>query len=101
MNGYVVNNLLSRPEILASVGSYQAMVANDKDFLCSRVAYKLNLRGPAVGVQTACSTSLVAVEMAFESLSARRMRHGARRRRFHRAAAAARLSVYAGHDSVA
>ncbi len=68
MNGYIVNNLLSRPEILASVGFYQAMVANDKDFLCSRVAYKLNLRGPAVGVQAACSTSLVAVEMAFESL---------------------------------
>lgn len=68
MNGYIINNLLSRPEILASVGFYQAMVANDKDFLCSRVAYKLNLRGPAVAVQAACSTSLVAVEMAFESL---------------------------------
>ena len=68
MNGYIVNNLLSRPEIIASVGLYQAMVANDKDFLCSRVAYKLNLRGPAVAVQAACSTSLVAVEMAFESL---------------------------------
>ncbi|HEY1808654.1 MAG TPA: SDR family NAD(P)-dependent oxidoreductase [Acidobacteriaceae bacterium] len=68
LNSYAPVNLMSRPELLASVGWYQAMVSNDKDFLCSRVAYKLNLRGPAVGVQTACSTSLVAVQMAFESL---------------------------------
>ncbi|HEX3662575.1 MAG TPA: SDR family NAD(P)-dependent oxidoreductase [Acidobacteriaceae bacterium] len=68
MNSYAPVNLMSHPELLASVGWYQAMVSNDKDFLCSRVAYKLNLRGPAVGVQTACSTSLVAVQMAFESL---------------------------------
>jgi acyl transferase domain-containing protein len=68
LNTYAPVNLMSHPELLASVGWYQAMVANDKDFLCSRVAYKLNLRGPAVGVQTACSSSLVAVQMAFESL---------------------------------
>ena len=68
LNTYAPINLMSHPELLASVGWYQAMVANDKDFLCSRVAYKLNLRGPAVTVQTACSSSLVAVQMAFESL---------------------------------
>ncbi len=68
MNSYGVVNLLSNPEVIESVGGYQVMVGNDKDFLCSRVAYKLNLRGPAIGVQTACSTSLVAVQMAFESL---------------------------------
>jgi acyl transferase domain-containing protein len=68
LNTYAPVNLMSHPELLESVGWYQAMVANDKDFLCSRVAYKLNLRGPAVGVQTACSTSLVAVQVAFESL---------------------------------
>ena len=44
------------------------MVGNDKDFLATRVAYKLNLTGPAVVVQSACSTSLVATQMAFESL---------------------------------
>jgi len=68
MNTYGVINLFSNPEVIESAGGYQVMVGNDKDFLCSRVAYKLNLRGPAVGVQTACSTSLVAVQMAFESL---------------------------------
>jgi acyl transferase domain-containing protein/acyl carrier protein len=44
------------------------MVGNDKDFLATRVAYKLNLTGPAVVVQSACSTSLVATQMAFESI---------------------------------
>ena len=39
----------------------QAMIGNDKDYLPTRVSYKLNLRGPSVNVQTACSTSLVAV----------------------------------------
>ena len=68
MNMYGFLNLFSNPEVVESVGPYQMMVANDKDFLCSRVAYKLNLKGPAVAVQTACSTSLVAVQMAFESL---------------------------------
>lgn len=43
-------------------------LGNDKDFLTSRVAYKMNLRGPAVTVQTACSTALVAVVMACDSL---------------------------------
>ncbi len=68
MNSYALINLFSNPEVIESVGPYQLMLGNDKDFLCSRISYKLNLRGPAVGVQTACSTSLVAVQMAFESL---------------------------------
>ena len=45
-----------------------AHLGNDKDFLSSRVSYKLNLRGPAVSVQTACSTSLVAVHLACQSI---------------------------------
>lgn len=47
---------------------YQAFIGNDKDFLTTRVSYKLNLRGPSVDVQTACSTSLVAVHLACQSL---------------------------------
>ena len=46
------------------------MIGNDKDFLTTRVSYKLNLRGPSVVVQTACSTSLVAVYQACQSLQA-------------------------------
>lgn len=42
--------------------------ANDKDSLAMRVAYKLDLRGPAVSVQTACSTSLAAVHFACRGL---------------------------------
>jgi phthiocerol/phenolphthiocerol synthesis type-I polyketide synthase E len=44
------------------------MAGNSPDSLCTRVAYKLNLRGPAVTVQTACSTSLMAVHTACQSL---------------------------------
>jgi acyl transferase domain-containing protein len=54
-------------EHLGGTGSV-AHLATDKDFLASRVSYKLNLRGPSVVVQTACSTSLVAVHLACQSL---------------------------------
>lgn len=48
---------------------HQAMlIGNDKDFLPTRVSYKLNLTGPSVNVQSACSTSLVAVHLAVQSL---------------------------------
>ncbi|MGC9502270.1 SDR family NAD(P)-dependent oxidoreductase [Baaleninema sp.] len=53
---------------LDSVGGFQLMVANDKDYLPTRVSYKLNFTGPSVNVQTACSTSLVAVHLACQSL---------------------------------
>ena len=45
------------------------MLGNDKDFLATRVSYKLDLRGPSVDVQTACSTSLVAVHLACQACS--------------------------------
>src|ERR1017187_8230797 len=44
------------------------MIGNDKDHLTTHVSYKFNLRGPSVTVQTACSTSLVAVCLACRSL---------------------------------
>jgi len=65
---YFAFHLLSRPEILAEVGGLQVKMLNDKDFLTTQVSYKLNLRGPSVAVQTACSTSLVAIHLACQSL---------------------------------
>lgn len=53
---------------LSSLGGFQMTVANDKDYLTTRVSYKLNLRGPSVNVQTACSTSLVAIHLAAQSV---------------------------------
>ncbi|MEM1395792.1 MAG: polyketide synthase, partial [Cyanobacteria bacterium P01_H01_bin.150] len=53
---------------LGSGESYQKMIGNDKGFLSSRVSYKLNLTGPSITVQTACSTSLVATTLAYQSL---------------------------------
>jgi phthiocerol/phenolphthiocerol synthesis type-I polyketide synthase E len=62
--------VMSNPAVLAAVSAYQAMLASDSHLLASRVAYKLNLNGPAVVIQTACSTSLVATHMACQSLLA-------------------------------
>jgi len=67
MNTYVFN-LFSSPNLIKSIGTFQTSVANDKDHLTTRVSYKLNLRGPSVNVQTTCSTSLVAVHLACQSL---------------------------------
>ncbi|MCC5622300.1 type I polyketide synthase, partial [Nostoc sp. CHAB 5715] len=52
---------------VGSTGSFQH-IGNDKDFLTTRVSFKLNLKGPSVTVQTACSTSLVSVHLACQSL---------------------------------
>jgi acyl transferase domain-containing protein/acyl carrier protein len=68
MNLYLLANVLANPDAIASSGAYQVMLGNDKDFLTTRVSYKLNLKGPSVNVQTACSTSLVAVHQACQSL---------------------------------
>jgi amino acid adenylation domain-containing protein len=68
-NTYIYN-LFANPDVMKSAGGFQLAVASDKDFLTPRVAYKLNLKGPAVVVQTACSTSLVAIHLACQSLLA-------------------------------
>lgn len=65
---YLLDHVAPRREALDPAGAYQAAVANDKDFLATRVSYKLDLRGPSLTVQTACSTSLVAVCLACQSL---------------------------------
>lgn len=64
MNTYLLQNLGERYRTGSSVDQYRLMLANDKDFLATRVSYKLNLRGPSLNINTACSTSLVAVHTA-------------------------------------
>ncbi|NJN10931.1 MAG: SDR family oxidoreductase [Richelia sp. RM1_1_1] len=69
--GASLNNYLSfdlNNDQLGSGKSYQKMIGNDKGFLSTRVSYKLNLTGPSITVQTACSTSLVATTLAYQSL---------------------------------
>ena len=66
-NSYLIA-VLSHADFVAAVNDFQTIVGNDKDFLATRVSYHLNLRGPSVNVQTACSTSLVAIHVACQSL---------------------------------
>lgn len=66
LNNYYSFN--SHRDRLGSAQSYQTLIGNDKDFLTTRVSYKLNLTGPSITVQTACSTSLVATVLACQSL---------------------------------
>ena len=66
-SGYLLR-LLSNPDLVNSVGENQIVMGNEKDFLSTRTSYKLNLNGPSMSVQTACSTSLVAVHLACQSL---------------------------------
>jgi len=76
LNSYLLNNLVSGPgkarEIAIGypVRDLATVFGNDKDFLATRLAYKLNLTGPAVNIQCACSTSLVAVAQACDALKA-------------------------------
>jgi acyl transferase domain-containing protein len=67
-NAYLYSNILSNRDIVKSAGMLQIMLGNDKDHLATRVSYKLNLKGPSLAVQTACSTSLVAVHIACQNL---------------------------------
>jgi acyl transferase domain-containing protein len=71
LNSYMLMNLYSNERIresLEAAGSLQMITANDRDYLTTRISYKLNLKGPSVNVQAACSTSLVAVHLACQGL---------------------------------
>ncbi|HYV11059.1 MAG TPA: MupA/Atu3671 family FMN-dependent luciferase-like monooxygenase [Pyrinomonadaceae bacterium] len=61
-------NVYSAPNLAASAGGMQIEIGNDKDYLATRISFKLNLTGPSITIQTGCSTSLVAVHLACQAL---------------------------------
>nr|WP_121273035.1 polyketide synthase [Pedobacter schmidteae] len=67
-NTYYAFNVLPNVEKIENVGRFQVVTLNDKDYVATRTAYALDLKGPAVNVQSACSTSLLAVAQAVQSI---------------------------------
>jgi acyl transferase domain-containing protein/NAD(P)-dependent dehydrogenase (short-subunit alcohol dehydrogenase family)/acyl carrier protein len=68
LSTYLLFNLVNSQAIDADDEAFQVMIGTDKDFVATRVSYKLNLRGPSLSVQSGCSSSLVAIGMAVQSL---------------------------------
>jgi phthiocerol/phenolphthiocerol synthesis type-I polyketide synthase E len=68
MGSYLFNNLYANPEAFALAGMQQSSLFNRPDSLATLIAYKLNLKGACYSVGTFCSTSLVAVHLACQSL---------------------------------
>ncbi len=67
-NHYYTTNLLSHPDLLAMAGKLAVEYGNEKDYIALRVAYLLDLRGPAISLNTACSTSLTTIDNAYNAL---------------------------------
>jgi acyl transferase domain-containing protein len=65
---YLDANLSSHEELIERVGPYQVDIGNHAEFVPTTISFKLNLKGPSINIQTACSTSLVAVHVACQSL---------------------------------
>ncbi|MEU9608307.1 beta-ketoacyl synthase N-terminal-like domain-containing protein [Streptomyces sp. NPDC048057] len=65
---YLMSNLLGGRRIVLDSAVFELQIHNDKDYLATRTAHLLGFTGPAMSVQTACSTSLVAVHEAVQSL---------------------------------
>lgn len=67
-NTYLVNNVITHPQYFKSIEDFTKGITQEKDFPATRAAYKLNLKGAAVNIQTACSSSGVAVHLACQNL---------------------------------
>lgn len=70
LSSYLLNNIIPALGIESAAEDVRVRTGNDKDFLATRVAYKCNLKGPAISMNTACSTSLVAIWKACEEIRA-------------------------------
>lgn len=68
MSSYMLNNLFRNHDVMTTAGPFQLALGNDKDYLTTRVSYKLHLKGPSININTACSTSLTAVHLACQGL---------------------------------
>lgn len=68
LNTYLLRNVFAHRDAIAGESELALLVGNDKDFVPTRISYQLDLAGPSINVQSACSTSLVAVQMACQSL---------------------------------
>jgi len=69
-NSYLMNNLATQQKYREMLHEYHMLVGNERDFATTHASYRLNLTGPSVDVQTACSTSGVAIHLACQSLRA-------------------------------
>ncbi|MBI3450490.1 MAG: SDR family NAD(P)-dependent oxidoreductase [Acidobacteria bacterium] len=67
-NSYILNNIYLNLKAAEAVGAFQTSIVNGRDYLATHVSYRLDLRGPSLLIQTACSTSLVAIHVACQSL---------------------------------
>jgi amino acid adenylation domain-containing protein len=65
---YFLNNIHGNAKVKSDIGDYQIRINNDKDFLSTKVSFKLDLNGPSINIQSACSTSLVSVHLAIQQL---------------------------------
>src|SRR5947209_8836537 len=63
-------SLVQHEEIVRSIGAFHLGLGNDAGFMTARLSHLLNLTGPSCAVQSACSTSLVAVHLAIRSMLA-------------------------------
>ncbi|HEX3528166.1 MAG TPA: SDR family NAD(P)-dependent oxidoreductase [Thermoanaerobaculia bacterium] len=68
LNMYLLENIYPQRASIRNIDPLQVLIGNDKDYLATQVSYRLGLTGPSLGIQTACSTALVAVSLACQGL---------------------------------
>ena len=73
LSGYWLRLMANQP-FMAALGWHQVATGNDKDFLPSQISFRFDLRGPSINVQSACSTSMLALSLACDALIARQCR---------------------------
>jgi len=67
-SGYATEHVLPRRDLVESMGGFSLFLGSEKDFAATRLSYKLGLHGPSLSINTACSTSLVAIHQALTAL---------------------------------